>query len=207
MHPGPGHLFSVGGSDTQSQDLMATMVASDMLDNADGHQMDLAEASKRFWLYLTRLDQVFDSIVFDAEYFGTSMAGTMDLHQVGGSLVLFPAALIAAYVAGEYDGDEQQNWFEDLVDLRFSHATTILLIAMAVAHLLRPMSLSRFVIGSSETSYTLMRMMAVVLTIVWAQMYMSPPPASPSLMTPENSLTMMELLGILGMGCSFAPSR
>jgi hypothetical protein len=209
-HPGPGHLFfshGTGGSDS-GKALMDAMEDMGMLDNEDGHEQDVFEASKRFWLYLTRLDQVFDSMTFDAEYFGTTLAGTMDLHQMGGSIMLLPASIVAAYIDGEFKADSStgtRSFWEDAKDMQITHTTSLLLIVMAVVHLLRPMSLSRVVMGHSEESYTALRMVAMVLCLIWGHMYMQDYAVTneqvallgPLLYLVQGSMPLMKVLSIL----------
>jgi hypothetical protein len=210
QHPGSSHLFfahGTGGSDS-GKALMSAMQEQGMLESEDGHHQDLLEASKRFWLYLTRLDQVFDSMTFDTEYFGTTMSGTMDLHQMGGSIALLPVALVAAYIDGEFNADASQgtdSFWEDLKDMKVTQPTSVLLMAMAVAHLLRPMSLSRVVMGHSDESYTAMRMVAMVLCLIWVQMYMSEQPYNdvPSMLL-ASSMPITHVLAILMLCVSSA---
>jgi len=119
-------------------------------------------------LHEGRVEQVFSSMLYDSTYIGRTFAQTMELHSVGGALVLVPCALLAAFIDGETGAGGYAEMRSVLTMTSDPSMTTFLFIFLVVAFFLQPFSMPKLVFSTGVQSYTTLHTLTAILIILWS---------------------------------------
>lgn len=111
-------------------------------------------------IILSKLDSVFDQIIYDDELIGIDEYSTYEIHSVGTALGAFPFALMVSFFSGEMPAAYDALINDEIVGpLGESYGPLAVVSAFSILFALRPYFLHKLVFNTSPFYYYMVNML------------------------------------------------